>query len=145
MRFVVGVDDSPHSVAALARAIDLAGPLSADVHAVHAVYLPASVLVAMAEAALDPDAMADGEAAATEAAIDHLLGLAKVPVTFATVRGYPPDALLEYAEDVGATTIVLGSRGRSELAAFFLGSTGHRVLHYAKCDVLIVKSSKGDE
>lgn len=142
MRFVVGVDASPHSVAALARAIELAGPLQADVHAVHAVYLPASVAVAMAEASVDTSSVTESAAAATEASIDHLLGMAEVPVTFATVRGYPPDALLEYAEDVGATTIVVGSRGRSELAAFFLGSTGHRVLHYAKCDVLVVK---GDE
>ena len=142
MRFVVGVDGSAQSVAALSRAMELAGPLNADVHAVHAVYLPPSVAVAMAEASVDTGTLTEAAAAATEGSIDHLLGMAEVPVTFATVRGYPPDALLEYADDVAATTIVLGSRGRSELAAFFLGSTGHRVLHYAKCDVLIVK---GDE
>ncbi len=43
------------------------------------------------------------------------------------------------AKDVSADVIVMGSRGRSELAALLLGSTAYKVLHLAECPVLIVR------
>ncbi len=55
------------------------------------------------------------------------------------LNGYPADALVEYAGGVGADLIVVGSRGRGELAALLLGSTSHRILHLATCDVLVAK------
>ena len=35
--------------------------------------------------------------------------------------------------------IVIGSRGRGKLKEMVLGSTSHKVLHLAKCSVLVVK------
>jgi nucleotide-binding universal stress UspA family protein len=55
--------------------------------------------------------------------------------------GYPPDALVGYAEEVAASLLVVGTRGRGEIAALFLGSTSHRAIHLAKCDVLVVRPS----
>jgi nucleotide-binding universal stress UspA family protein len=53
--------------------------------------------------------------------------------------GYPADALVEYAKGIETEMIVVGSRGRGELAALVLGSTSHRVVHLSSCDVLVVK------
>jgi nucleotide-binding universal stress UspA family protein len=58
-----------------------------------------------------------------------------------SIRGYPPDVLIDFADEYVCDLAVVGSRGRSELAAFFLGSTAHRVLHFAHCDVLVVKET----
>jgi universal stress protein E len=44
----------------------------------------------------------------------------------------------EYARRVGADLIVLGTHGRSNLRAFFLGSTAERLLRHASCSVLAV-------
>ncbi len=142
MIVMVGVDEQRYSAAALRRAIGLARALGADLHVVHAVHLPATVIAALGQTPLDVQSFEDDSALATWEQVDDVLatdGAEGMTVVRANVRGYPPDALLDYAEEHQPEMIVLGSRGRSELAAFFLGSTGHRVLHFAPCDVLIVK------
>ena len=39
----------------------------------------------------------------------------------------------------GINLIIMGSRGRSDLAGLILGSTTHKVLHTAPCPVLVVR------
>lgn len=140
---MVGVDEEAHSAGALGRAIRLAEALDTELHIVHAVHLPATVIAALGQTPLDIQSFEDDAAAATWEQVDAVLAdhpaAASLTIVKTNVRGYPPDALLDYADEHNAEMIVLGSRGRSELAAFFLGSTGHRVLHFAPCDVHIVK------
>jgi nucleotide-binding universal stress UspA family protein len=52
-------------------------------------------------------------------------------------QGSPHRRIVEVANGVGASLIVIGSRGRSGLAA--LGSVSERVVHHADCSVLIVR------
>jgi nucleotide-binding universal stress UspA family protein len=40
---------------------------------------------------------------------------------------------------VNASVLVMGTRGRGEFASLILGSTSHRAIQLATCDVLIVK------
>jgi nucleotide-binding universal stress UspA family protein len=77
--------------------------------------------------------------------VDEVLATHPYPVHRHTVNGYPPDALLDAEKDLHPDLIVLGSRGRGELASFLLGSTGHRVLQYANANVLIVKHHEEDD
>lgn len=61
--------------------------------------------------------------------------------TDAEVRiGVAAQALLDEATAQGAGLIVMGTRGRSGLAALTLGSVATRVLHGAKVPVLLVKA-----
>ncbi|HEX8975470.1 MAG TPA: universal stress protein [Solirubrobacteraceae bacterium] len=46
--------------------------------------------------------------------------------------------LAEVADEVQADVIVIGTRGRSTLAATVVGSVTHRLLHLAHCPVLAV-------
>jgi nucleotide-binding universal stress UspA family protein len=55
-------------------------------------------------------------------------------------RGSPHRRLVEFANEAGAGVIVMGSRGRTGLAA--LGSVSERVTHHASCSVLIVRSGR---
>jgi nucleotide-binding universal stress UspA family protein len=52
-------------------------------------------------------------------------------------QGSPHRRIVEVANDVGASLIVMGSRGRTGLAA--LGSVSERVAHRAGCSVLVVR------
>ena len=52
-------------------------------------------------------------------------------------QGSPHRRIVELANGVGASLIVMGSRGRTGLAA--LGSVSERVVHRADCSVLIVR------
>jgi nucleotide-binding universal stress UspA family protein len=54
-------------------------------------------------------------------------------------QGVPAEELLRAAVDEKVDLIVLGSRGLSQVKAFFLGSVSDKVSHHAKCPTLIVR------
>ena len=54
-------------------------------------------------------------------------------------EGYPADKICEIAENKGYDLIVLGSKGRSAISRFLLGSISDRVVHHAPCSVCVVK------
>jgi nucleotide-binding universal stress UspA family protein len=60
-----------------------------------------------------------------------------------TVRGalfgHAAAEILEEATSVGATTIVMGSRGLNALEGLIVGSTTHKVLHLTSIPVLVVR------
>jgi Universal stress protein UspA and related nucleotide-binding proteins len=47
--------------------------------------------------------------------------------------------ILECADDFGADCIVMGSRGRGDLAGLLLGSVTHKVVQLAHCPVIVVR------
>jgi len=55
-------------------------------------------------------------------------------------EGDPVDVILAVAEDIDADVIVVGSHGLSMSKRFLLGSVADRVLEYAACSVLVVKT-----
>jgi nucleotide-binding universal stress UspA family protein len=68
----------------------------------------------------------------------------EVQVTPVTVRPEgtePADAILDAAEASGATLVVLGSRKRSSMGTFLMGSTTQRVLLDSPVPVLVVKDA----
>ncbi len=55
------------------------------------------------------------------------------------LEGSPAESLLSLAEARRCDCIVVGARGRSEMAGLLLGSVAERLAHYAKVPVLIIK------
>jgi nucleotide-binding universal stress UspA family protein len=51
----------------------------------------------------------------------------------------PADAIIDTAESVGATLVIIGARKRSGLGTIFMGSTTQRVLLDSPVPVLVVK------
>ncbi len=143
MIVVVGVDDSTHGATAARRARRYAERVGAALHAVHVAYVPTSMLAALGSV---PAPIGDFTQAQRSAVWDNvgaiLDGAAGIEVRRVELEGYPPDTLVEYADWVGAALVVVGSRGRGELAALLLGSTSHRVLHLAHCDVLVARAEE---
>jgi nucleotide-binding universal stress UspA family protein len=138
---VAGVDDSTHGEAAARRAVVFATRNHAQLHVVHVLHLPASLMTAMATVPAPVDDVADAQRTAVWERIGPILdSWPEGDVIRADLEGYPPDTLVRYAHEVGADLLVVGSRGRGDLAALFLGSTSHRILHLAECDVLIARS-----
>jgi nucleotide-binding universal stress UspA family protein len=139
MIVVVGVDSSPTAAGVLEQAILEARLRSAELHVVH-VFNPPVVYL---EVPVDVVLIADAERRAVWEPLQPIMDQAGVPVERVDLDGYPPDTLAAYADDASASLLVVGTRGRGELASLILGSTSHRALHLATCDVLVVKP-KGD-
>ncbi|WP_018352493.1 universal stress protein [Longispora albida] len=55
----------------------------------------------------------------------------------------PAEVLLE--EATGAAMVIVGSRGRGEIASLLLGSAGYTLIHHAECPVVIARSGTGDD
>lgn len=135
MIVVAGVDSSAHAVKVLDQALEEARLRAAELHLVH-VFNPPMVYT---EVPIDMVAVAKGEREVVWSQLEPTLSAPGVPVTRVDLDGYPPDALVDYATGVGAMLLVVGTRGRGELASLILGSTSHRAIQLVRCDVLVVK------
>ena len=76
-----------------------------------------------------------GEGVSEEAA--EMMDVAGVEPILRVEQGSPHRRIVEIANEIGASLIVMGSRGQTGLAS--LGSVSERVAHRADCSVLIVR------
>jgi universal stress protein A len=141
MIVVAGVDDSPVSKQVVDRAIEEARWREAELHLVHVVYLP----IVYTEVPINWSEVAEAQRQAVWDNLEETTSGVDVPLQKVDVDGYPPDALVGYANDVEADLLVVGTRGRGEFASLVLGSTSHRAIHLAGCDVLVVKAETGGD
>ncbi|HEY6627421.1 MAG TPA: universal stress protein [Acidimicrobiia bacterium] len=135
MIVVVGVDESSMAKEVLGRAIDEAAWREAELHVVNVYQLPFTYV----EIPVDYVAMAEGHHSAVWGPLEGQLSESRVELLRVDLEGYPAEALVSYANDIGASLLVVGTRGRGEWGALILGSTSHRAVHLADCDVLIVR------
>lgn len=136
MTVVAGVDEAPISAEIVARAIEQAQWRGTDLHLVYVTQLP----MVYTEVAINWDEVAQAQRSSVWAGLEETIGGSDVPVVKVDLEGYPPDTLVAYANDVGASLLVVGTRGRGDFASLILGSTSHRAIHLAECDVLVVKA-----
>ncbi len=124
---VVGLDASDNAVAALAWARSYAAATQADLVAVHALGL----LERTATGGLESSQRHRTEITHRYEAIAQ-----EVP---AVVRdGEPADALLAAARALGATLIVVGTRGEGNASVTSLGSTSAQLILRSECPVVVV-------
>jgi len=81
--------------------------------------------------------LADGERT-LQPALERFEG-ASLAYQSAIAFGSPGNEIAAYARDKGCTSIVMGSRGLSPIASFFVGSVAQRVVHLAEVPVTLVK------
>lgn len=139
MKIVVGIDDSAAGEDALRAAISYAGCLGAEVDAVFVSHVPATVLAAMGGVPGVGEEFSAAQRSQVWARMRPIIDSAAVTVHGIDLEGYPPDALVAHADAVDARLLVVGTRGRGEIASLLLGSTSHRVVNHAPCDVLVVR------
>lgn len=139
LKLVVATDFSESSRRALAWAFDYASRVPCEVHLVH---------VVADDSATVPEVEAQVEAV-TRQAEEELFAMLKTPEERSRVlplhrnlvMGKPAEAILRFAEDLGAETIVLGTRGNGN-SLLRIGSVAEAVVHGANCPVVCVKAPR---
>src|SRR5215472_2493173 len=83
----------------------------------------------------------DEASEAVTAAVDTLTkaGIKTHGAVRETLFGHAAREIVSDAQEHGADVIVMGSRGRGDLAGLVLGSTAHKVMHLADRPVLVVR------
>jgi nucleotide-binding universal stress UspA family protein len=149
--FVVPYDFSPHAVAALAAARDLAQRLDADLHLLHVVHIPMQAYAyaphpaAVGRIPFDTHELREEARGALEKVAEQLVGLPRRAQAHVVEGVGIADAIRLAAEEQGADLIVMGTHGRTGLAHVFLGSVAERTLRLAPCPVLTVRAPEEAE
>ncbi len=136
-KILVAVDHSEVSARALEAARGLASLSHGEVWVLHL-----RERETMGKTGLLTSAESSDEATAqVSAAVAKLTnaGIKAHAVVRDTVFGYAAREIVSDAAGLGADVIVMGSRGRGDLAGLVLGSTAHKVIHLADRPVLVVR------
>jgi len=136
-KILVAVDHSEISDRALDAARDLALLSEGEVWVLHMREREVAVKTGVS---LSDESM-DEARAAVAAAVDKLTaaGVKAHGDVGTTLFGYAARNIIDDAKEHDVDVIVMGSRGRGDLAGLILGSTAHKVIHLADRPVLIVR------
>ena len=135
-KVLVAIDHSAASDRALAAAKELAALSKGEVWVMHVrerEVIPRMGLVPTEEGGEAEDEVKAAVTALTEAGVTAHAEVVDVPF------GRAGQEIVELAKQHDVGVIVMGSRGRSDLAGLVLGSTAHKVIHLADRPVLIVR------
>lgn len=134
MSVAVVASDSPEGREALVRAVEEARLRGLD-------------LVALA--VVDANSVSEEDREATTLATQQILesrglGDASFAIRVEPDAGDPAGAIVDLVADTGASLLVIGSRRRSAVGKFLMGSTVQRVLLDSSVPVLVVKAPESD-
>jgi nucleotide-binding universal stress UspA family protein len=134
-RLLVAVDHSPHRERVLALAKDLATLSGGEVFLLH---VREREVMGRGGFPAEEDS---AEAREPVTSAQEMLEQAGVKVhgeIVTALHGHAAREIVRVANEHDASIIVMGTRGHSELESLLIGSTAHKVLHYAERPVLVV-------
>lgn len=134
-KVLLAVDGSDHSAKAVPVAADIARKSNGEVSVFHAreqaIHRGGSWEL---ESESDADSLV--ERIRTELAAAGVKARSR---TDRAPEGRAAKAILDVAESEGSDMIVMGSRGRSDLAGLLLGSVTHKVIQLSHCTVVVAR------
>jgi nucleotide-binding universal stress UspA family protein len=139
--FLVAIDGSEGSEAAIDEALELAHELGAQVTFAFVRKAPSSLLGSPFYERLLCTELETARAV-TDAA-RRKAWEAGVGTRTEILEGDPVDEILSFADNRGADLIVMGSRGRGAFAGALLGSVSSGVVQHASVPVLVAKQRSG--
>jgi nucleotide-binding universal stress UspA family protein len=136
-KILVAIDHSEISDRVLVAARDLALLSKGEVWVLHLIEREVALRTGMT---LTDETM-DQARASVAATVDKLTaaGVKAHGDVGTTLYGYAARSIVDDAKEHDVGVIVMGSRGRGDLAGLLLGSTAHKVIHLADRPVLIVR------
>lgn len=146
MKILIGVDDSPHSRAAVEFVHKMAWPKESTIQVLSVVR---PVVAAYAETFVpappyldEANVEADRFHQEIAAAAERILQGTGLRTRAKILRGDPRTELVEAARAERADLLVVGSHGRTGMAKLLMGSVASYVAAHAPCSVMVVKLAK---
>jgi len=138
-KILVATDASEYSLRALKAALDLARKFDAEIELLFVMYdrIVYSFGVADSYVAAPEQIEAEGDLA-LEATLKGM-DISGITLKKKKLHGYPSNIIIQEVEDENIDLVVMGSHGYGAIVGSVLGSVSQKVLHGAKCSVLIVK------
>jgi nucleotide-binding universal stress UspA family protein len=135
-RVLVAIDHSAITERVLAAARELASLSKGEIWVLHLRELEAAPRLGLVA-----DETRDEAHTAVQAAVDGLIrdGLKASGEVRNTFYGHAAREIVDDAKKHDVSVIVMGSRGRGDLAGLVLGSTAHKVIHLTDRPVLVVR------
>jgi nucleotide-binding universal stress UspA family protein len=136
---VVGTDGSDTATAAVEEAIQLFAALKQPLHVVSA-YKP---LPAGGGEGIPPEFSIRSDSA-VQGILDDAAARARVRGVKANVharKGDPAEAILDIAEEIGASVIIVGNKGIGSLKRFVLGNVPSKIVHNSPCSTYVVRTT----
>ena len=137
---VVGVDGSDAGFEALRHASREAGWRGVPLHAVHVLDVTPAVLHLKGDQEITTRELAESDRVEIWRRAGEVIDLTSSDVVQVERDGNPAKTLIAYCDEVGASVLVVGPRGRGRVQRALLGSTAQETVKAARCDVLVVKS-----
>lgn len=134
-KILVGTDGSESASRAVARAVQLATSVDAELLVVH-VHPHSNVGYSLAADSLP--AIERGKEILR--GVEHRYG-GELKLRILLREGEPAGEIIDVAEEDGVDLIVVGNKGMTGSSRFLVGSVPNRVSHHARCDVLIVHTT----
>jgi len=143
MKILIGVDDSPHSNAAVEYVRKMVWPKNSKI-VVLSVVRPMVAVYAEAYVPAAPYAEQIGEDQTrfhqeTAASAERALQTTGLKTEAKVLYGDPRTALIDEARNEHADLLVVGSHGRTGMAKLVMGSVASYVVTHAPCSVMVVK------
>lgn len=136
-KLLVAVDHSKVTERVLGAARNLAALSHGEVWVLHLrerEFAAKAGLVPSAESADDAQAQVDSAVAELAKA-----GIKAHGAVRNTLYGYAAREIVEDAKSLDVGVIIMGSRGRGDMAGLVLGSTAHKVIHLTDRPVLVIR------
>lgn len=138
-KILVPVDGSDNSLRALDQATFLAKSTGASVTAMHVIENPPTVYVESQKLLNELLSNFRAESAKILDRCKQMAEKSGVKIETVMAEGDAASNIVGYAHKEGFDVIIIGSRGHGKFKEMVLGSVSNKVLHHAKCAVLIVR------
>ena len=139
-KILVPVDGSENSFRALEQAIFLATKIQeAKITALYVIEDPPSLYIYSPK--IMEKVRADYESAYTKILerSKEMADKSGINIHTVLVEGDPASKIIGYSEMEKIDIIIIGSRGMGKFKELILGSVSNKVLHHAKCSVMLVR------
>ncbi len=138
-KILVPVDGSENSLRALDHAIYLAEKTGANITAMNVIENPPTVYVESQKLLNNLLANFRAESAKILDKCKQIAEKSDVKIETVIGEGDAASNIVGYAQKGDFDTIIIGRRGLGRFKEMVLGSISNKVLHHAKCTVMIVK------